>query len=91
VEKDCEETSEPQELLPPFPLPAFPPMEEEKYIVGSKTVHLKLSRKSDTDEWVVRYYENGKLNDYKSYYTNDKKDAQETMESMKRRLRQGLP
>jgi hypothetical protein len=91
VEKDCEETSEQQELLPPFPLPVFPPMGEEKYIVGSKTVHLKLSRKSDTDEWVVRYYENGKLNDYKSYYTNDKKDAQETMESMKRRLRQGLP
>jgi hypothetical protein len=31
------------------------------------------------------------LIDYKSYYTNDKKDAQETMESMKRRLQQGLP
>jgi hypothetical protein len=90
VVTECRESPKVMQL-PPLPLPVFPPMGEETFIDGSKTVKLKLSRKSDTDEWVVRYYENGKLDDDKSYYTNDKKDAQETMESMKRRLRQGLP
>lgn len=56
---------------------------------GDKTpdkVELKLKRKPETDEWVVQYIENGKVNDDKSYYTSDKEDAEKTMETMKKDL-----
>jgi len=118
VEKDCEETREPE--LPPtiasIPLPAeFPllPLERKygmppppgfgkgaipdmmvfKHPVAThgKAIELKLRRSSVPGEWVVRYYEDGKLNDDKSYYTDDKTDAAETMKLMMDRLRKGLP
>ena len=46
-------------------------------------VELKLVRSREPGEWVVRYYENGKLNEDKSYYTNDKDDAIDTMNMMR--------
>ena len=50
-------------------------------------IKLVLKRKSATNEWVVAWYENGKYSEKKSYYTNDKQDAIDTMASMKRRYR----
>ena len=47
---------------------------------------LRLLRKPDTDEWVVRVYVNGRYDDDKSYYTDDKHDAIETMARMKKEM-----
>lgn len=45
---------------------------------------LKLVRKSETDEWVVKVYVDGKFDEGKSYYTDDKTDAENTMKRMKK-------
>jgi hypothetical protein len=47
---------------------------------------LKLVRKSETDEWVVKVYIDGKYDEGKSYYTDDKKDAENTMAQMKKEM-----
>jgi len=52
-------------------------------MMKSPHVELKLVRSREPGEWVVRYYENGKLNEDKSYYTNDKDDAIDTMNMMR--------
>jgi len=100
VEKDCEEAMEPTyaefPLLPPppdFGKGAIPDTMVFKHPVAThgKAIELKLRRSSVPGEWVVRYYEDGKLNDDKSYYTDDKTDAAETMKLMMDRLRKGLP
>jgi hypothetical protein len=39
----------------------------------------KLQRKSETDEWAVVAYDDGKRNEEATYYTNDKKDAEKTL------------
>jgi hypothetical protein len=45
---------------------------------------LSLVRKSDTDEWVVKVFIDGKYDESKSYYTDDKQDAINTMSKMKK-------
>jgi hypothetical protein len=50
----------------------------------SADVELKLVRSREPGEWIVRYYEHGRLDDDKSYYTNDKEDAIQTMDMMRR-------
>jgi len=47
-----------------------------------ESVVFKLKRKPSTDEWVVAAYVDGKFNENKSYYTNDKKDAEATLAKM---------
>lgn len=42
----------------------------------------KLTRKSSTQEWVVRAYRNGKKYPEADYYTDDKQDAIDTMALM---------
>lgn len=54
-----------------------------------KGVELRLVRKPETDEWVVKYYENGKYNEEKTYYTDDKDDAIGTMKNMQARIDRG--
>lgn len=39
-------------------------------------------RKPETDEWVVKWYVDGKYNEDKTYYTNDKSDAEATYKDM---------
>jgi hypothetical protein len=48
--------------------------------------HLTLKRKPETNEWVVQWVENGRVNDDKSYYTDDKQDAIGTMKDMQQRM-----
>ena len=39
-------------------------------------------RKPETGEWVVKWYVDGKYNEDKTYYTNDKSDADDTYKDM---------
>jgi hypothetical protein len=48
-------------------------------------IKLVLKRKAETDEWVVAWYENGKYSEAKTYYTNDKQDAIDTMAFLKKK------
>jgi len=43
--------------------------------VAGKETYTKLVHKPDTGEWVVKVYVNGKYDEDKSYYTDDKQDA----------------
>ncbi|MDD4976766.1 MAG: hypothetical protein PHY93_20590, partial [Bacteriovorax sp.] len=45
--------------------------------------YIRVVRKPDTDEFVVRWYENGKFNEDKSYFTDDAADAWNTFALMK--------
>jgi hypothetical protein len=45
--------------------------------------YIRVTRRPDTDEFVVLWYENGKLNEDKSYFTNDAADAWNTFVLMK--------
>jgi hypothetical protein len=40
----------------------------------------------NTGEWVVKVYENGKLNEDKTYYTDDREDAENTKRAMQNSL-----
>jgi hypothetical protein len=53
------------------------------YFKKNPSVKLTLKRLPATNEWKVCWIENGKLNEAKSYYTDDKADALATMKSMK--------
>lgn len=55
---------------------------------NEKIVTLKLRRKSETNEWVVVYYENGKRNEEKTYYTDSKADALLTMATIQSKIDQ---
>lgn len=46
------------------------------------TTEFKIKRKSETNEWVVVVYVNGKRDESKCYYTDDKQDAVDTMKHM---------
>jgi len=52
--------------------------------VGQSGRKIKLStvHKVETDEWVVKVYIDGKYNEDATYYTDDKKDALDTMKAM---------
>ena len=45
-------------------------------------VRLTIARKSDTNEWLVKVYVNGKYSEDKTYYTDDKQDAIDTAKAM---------
>jgi len=47
-------------------------------------VSLRLKRNKEYDEWIVEYRVDGELDGMKSYYTNDKQDAEQTMSLMQR-------
>jgi hypothetical protein len=47
---------------------------------GNPGKSIKLSlKKNDWDEYVVNFYVNGKRSESKSYYTDDKEDAEDTL------------
>lgn len=48
----------------------------------SKHFISKPVKKSETDEWVVKWMTNGKRDENKTYYTNDEKDAWDTYNQM---------
>lgn len=45
-------------------------------------VRLTISRKPETNEWLVKVYVNGKYSEDKTYYTDDKQDAIDTAKTM---------
>lgn len=51
---------------------------------NTKMVHSisKPVRKPDTNEWVVKWMTNGRRDENKTYYTDDKQDAFDTYEQM---------
>jgi hypothetical protein len=51
------------------------------------TIRLTLKRLPATNEWKVCWIEDGKLNEAKSYYTDDKKDAMDTMKVMQKQYK----
>jgi len=62
-------------------------VEEKKDEIVVGKVKLKLEKDKGTGEWVVKWIENGKFNDDKSYYTDDKEDAIGTMKDMATRIK----
>jgi hypothetical protein len=48
-------------------------------------IEYRLKRKVETNEWIVAAYVDGKFDDDKSYYTDDKQDAIDTMADLKKR------
>ncbi len=63
-------------------------------ITWSSTIHpnknvpnyLRFGEKKETKEYVIGWYVNGKYDESKTYYTNDKKDFIETQRNMKREV-----
>lgn len=53
-------------------------------VIGN--VKLKLAKDTDTGEYIVKWIENNRVNDDKSYFTNDLTDAMQTMDAMAKRL-----
>jgi hypothetical protein len=49
---------------------------------GNKKIKLSTVRKVETDEWLVKVYVDGKYDEGKTYYTDDKEDAIATMKEM---------
>jgi len=48
------------------------------------TVRIKLKKLKDTREWKVEWWQEGVLDEAKSYYTDDLEDALLTLKSMER-------
>jgi hypothetical protein len=48
-------------------------------------VSLRLKRNREYDEWIVEWRVDGELDEAKSYYTDDKEDAEQTLIDMKNR------
>jgi len=71
-----------------FPQSGYKP---HQTIIGN--VKLKLFRDADTREFCVRWIENNRTNEEKSYYTNDMTDALQTMSRMAQEIlrQQGGP
>lgn len=55
-------------------------------IIEATETRLSLGRKPSTDEWVVKVFVNGKYDEDKSYYTDDRQDAIDTMKQMKKEM-----
>lgn len=49
---------------------------------SAETLTFKLKRKAATGEWVVRVYVDGVYSEDRSYYTDDKKNAEDTLRLM---------
>lgn len=52
----------------------------------SKKDTVRLVRKADTNEWLVRYYEDGKYSEEKTSYHSDKADAEATMKDQQKKI-----
>lgn len=52
----------------------------------SKVVTFKIVRDNEWDEWHVQYLIDGKVDEAKTYYTEDYQDAVSTMLAMKKEL-----
>lgn len=52
------------------------------FVPGKTDVVLKTKRLPDTDEWKVCWYNDGVIDEDKSYYTDDHEDAVLTIRSM---------
>jgi hypothetical protein len=62
------------------PLPTDPTRVQRVWAEdGTLTVTHRIQRKAETEEWLIVYYIDGKRNEEGTYYTNDKKDAQDTL------------
>jgi len=61
-------------------------MDTKKTAQSKLKVHLTLKRLPETDEWKVCYMINDRCNEEASYYTDDKKDAEDTMAIMQKYL-----
>jgi hypothetical protein len=59
-------------------------VEKEAVAPNKKTVHSisKPEKDTNTGEWVVKWMTNGKRDEAKTYYTDDKQDAIDTMKEM---------
>jgi hypothetical protein len=55
---------------------------------GRQGTYTKLIRKSDTNEWVVKVYVDGKYDEGRTYYTDDKQDAIDTQKVMDEELKE---
>jgi len=53
-------------------------------VTTPKVYKMRLVRKSATGEWLVKVHVNGKYSEAETYYTDDKADALDTMEHMKK-------
>ncbi len=51
-------------------------------------VEIKIKKKQSTGEWLAIYYENGKRDEAKTYYTDDRQDTEDTAQFMIDRLNQ---
>jgi hypothetical protein len=60
---------------------------EGKNEIIKGNIKLVVKKKSSTGEWVVRWFENGKYIEDKSYFTDDKQDAIDTMKDMIKRIK----
>lgn len=49
---------------------------------NGKKIKLSTVRKAETNEWIVKVYIDGKYDEDKTYYTDDKQDAIDTMKHM---------
>lgn len=45
-------------------------------------IKIKIKRLSETSEWKVQWFEDGVLNEDRSYYTGDREDAEITARAM---------
>ena len=55
-------------------------------LVALEGTRLTLVRNPSTDEWIVKVFVNGKYDEGKTYYTDDKQDAINTMKQMKKEM-----
>ena len=46
---------------------------------GAVTVTHRIQRKAETEEWLIVHYIDGQRDEAGTYYTTDKKDAQDTL------------
>lgn len=65
---------------------AIDPKRFLKQIRPRQVVKLRLRRKSETQEWVVRVWIDGRYSEEMTYYTDDKQDALSTMTAMSNQL-----
>lgn len=57
----------------------------------NSAVTLRIKRNRDYDEWIVQWVENKKVDEDKSYYTDNKEDAEITMLDMQSRIPKKYP
>jgi len=62
------------------PLPSDPGRVQRVWAEdGAVTVTHRIQRKAETEEWLIVHYIDGQRDEAGTYYTTDKKDAQDTL------------